>query len=65
MEYKQVYACNKSLTHILRKHFAFWKSIEFCLKIALDLEQTGKRCYIDKFQWSIVFVLKQIAKKCS
>ena len=37
MEFKQVYACNNPLTHIQRKHFAFRKSVEFHLKIPLDL----------------------------
>ena len=62
MKFKQVYAaCNNPLTHIQRKHFAFRKSVEYHLKIPLDLVQTGKRYYIHKFHWPIVLVRKQLA----
>jgi hypothetical protein len=61
MEFKQVYACNNPLTHIQRKHFAFRKSVEFHLKIPLDLVQAGKQYYIHKFHWPIVLVRKRLA----
>ncbi|KAI2494046.1 hypothetical protein MHU86_20489 [Fragilaria crotonensis] len=61
LEFKQVYACNNPSTHNQRKHFAFRKSVEFHLKIPLDLVQTGKRYYIHKFHWPIVLVQKRFA----
>ena len=53
MEFKQVYPSDNLLTHAQRKHYAFRKSVEFQLKIPVDLVQTGRRYYIHSFHWPI------------